>query len=148
MNSYLPLKTQIQRRTELYSIHRETHRENFSSEGAWIGPFARDNVAHSREWLWHAIAFLDGDEQDAALGTTLITATPNMPNHFNSLTAAQILLHYHDVVTDQARNYLIRLMNDGMAESVDFSLAITGVNNFSAMRALLFCNSVAGARPV
>jgi len=132
------LEFQAERRAELYAVHRDAHRESFSEDGAWIGRFKRDGVTHSREWLWHAIPFLAGDAQDIQFGNTLIAATPNQANHFNTITAAQILLHYEEQIDDAAHRHLHLLIKDGFAESIDFSLGVYGVNNFSAMRAFYF----------
>jgi len=132
------IEFQAERRAELYAAHREAHRASFSEDGVWIGRFKRDGVTHSREWLWHAIPFLAGSSADVQIGNTLVAATSNLANHFNSITAVQILLHYEEQLNEEARSHLYLLIHDGFAESVDFSLGVYGVNNFSAMRALFF----------
>jgi hypothetical protein len=129
---------QTDRRRQIYAVHRDIHRGHFDAEGRWTGPFSRDAVSESREWLWHAFAFLEGDEEDVRLGNTIVAATPNTANHFNSLSAAQLMLHYADRLDERAKVHLDRLMQDGFAESVDFSLAAFGVNNFTCLRALFF----------
>lgn len=129
---------QASRRSAIYALHRDTHRENFSDEGHWIGSFPRDDVGSSREWLWHSFAFMEGDDADQRLGNAIIAATPNLANHFNSLGAAQVWIHYEDRLVDAARDHLRTLINDGFAESIDFSFGASGVNNFTSMRAFFF----------
>ena len=126
------------RRSAIYALHRDTHRDHFSEDGNWVGPFDRDETAHSREWLWHSFAFLEGDAADRRLGDAIVAATPNTPNHFNSLGAAQVWIHYEDRLDDAAVEHLRTLINDGFAESIDFSFGANGVNNFTAMRAFFF----------
>jgi len=136
--STITIEQQARQRAELYAIHRNSHRDHFSDDGAWQGPLKRDGVNYAREWLWHAFAFLAGDEDDQRLGNAIVSATPNLGNHFNPIAAAQLMLHYQDVLEPRAAEHLIRIINDGFAEAVDYSLAITGVNNFSCMRAFFF----------
>ncbi|MFA5865521.1 MAG: hypothetical protein WC975_12650 [Phycisphaerae bacterium] len=129
---------QARRRAELYAIHREYHRKNFLSDGRWIGQFPRDRVDHSREYLWQAIVFLAGDETDIALGNAMIAQVPNVNNHFNPIAAADILLRYAPVLTPESIHILKKMINDSLSEAVDFALATSGLNNFTAMRAFLF----------
>lgn len=130
-------------REQLYAAHRRAHRAHFTSEGAWIGPGQRDDVGAAREWLWHAFAFLAGDEADIRLANAILAATPNVANGFNPIAAGHVLLRYGSRVEERARRVLLKIVNDGLGDAIDHSLAVTGVNNFSAMRALLF---VAAAR--
>jgi len=127
-----------QRRASLFAAHRDLHRAHFTEGGAWIGPGKRDDVGAAREWLWHAFAFLAGDERDARLASAILAAAPNLPNGFNPIAAAQLLARHGARIDDRARANLVRIVNDGLPDAIDHSLAVTGLNNFSAMRAMLF----------
>ena len=129
---------QSRRRSGIFKVHRDWHRDNFGIDGSWKGPFTRNGVTHAREWLWHATAFLAGDEVDVKLGNIIIRATPNVPNHFSSLIGIHLLLRYPDRLENESASHLRTIIFDGIAENVDFSLGITGLNNFSAMRAMFF----------
>ncbi len=134
----MQFKEQNQKRFEIFKMHRDWHRDNFGIDGSWKGPFTRNGVENAREWLWHAMAFLAGDEDDIKLGNIIIRATPNVPNHFNSVTGIQILLRYSDQLEDESVSHLRTIISDGIAENIDYSLGITGLNNFSSLRALFF----------
>ena len=131
----LTREEQAERRSAVYVLHRDTHRGNFAPDGSWVGLFNRGGVGYSREWLWHAVAFLEGDEADRRLGNAIVAATPNNENGFNGIAAATIWEWYEDVLDETARNHLLRIVNDQFAESIDFSFGATGLNNFTAMRA-------------
>ena len=90
----ITLECQGKRRNEIYALHVELNRHNFSDEGHWIGHDWGRGVGFSREMLWHSIAFLAGDENDIRLGNAIIRNTPNDPNHFNLITAVELLLQY------------------------------------------------------
>ena len=94
------------RRASIYAVHRDVHRVHFTQEGRWIGPGDRSDVGSSREWLWHAFAFLAGNEPDRRLGNAIAAATPNLPNHFNPIAAAQLILTYPDGLDSPAREHL------------------------------------------
>jgi hypothetical protein len=124
---------QSERRSRIYDLHRSVHRRNFSGDGAWLGEFPKDSVDDAREWLWHSLAFLAGDDEDVRLGNTLVAATPNNPNHFNPISAALILLRCNEQLDEKAQRHLVQIVKDNYAEGVDFAFAVSGLNNFSAM---------------
>jgi hypothetical protein len=127
-----------QKRASLFAAHRDLHRAHFTECGEWIGPGKRDDVGAAREWLWHSFAFLAGDERDVQLANAILAAAPNLPNGFNPIAAAQLLARHGGRIDGRARANLVRIVNDGLPDAIDHSLAVTGVNNFSAMRAMLF----------
>lgn len=129
---------QNHRRVEIFRVHRNWHRDNFGIDGHWKGPLSRNGVDNAREWLWHAMAFLAGNEADIKLGNIIIRATPNVPNHFSSIAGIHILLRYSDQLENESVSRLRAIIFDSIAENVDYSLSITGLNNFSAMRAMFF----------
>jgi len=124
---------QNERRANLYALHRQWHRDNFDENGAWIGKNPRNPEGDSREWLWHALAFLAGDEADIKLGNTILAATPNVANHFNGVSAAMVLLRYGELLRDETRQHLMSIVCDCHAEARDFAFAVNGVNNFASM---------------
>ena len=90
----MTLECQEKRRNDIYALHVELNRDNFSDDGCWIGQDWGRGVGFSREMLWHSIAFLAGDEDDIRIGNAMICNTPNNLNHFNPITAVEILLRY------------------------------------------------------
>ncbi len=130
-----------QNRTELYQAHRKRYRPCFATDGSWIeSQFGepREQVDYAREWLWHALAFLAGDESDIELANAILRATPNVANHFNPVVAAQILVRCKAQLSESTRKHLLQIVIDGIPEAIDSSLATAGLNNFTMMRAMLF----------
>ncbi len=124
---------QAGRRADLYALHREWHRRNFDDQGAWVGLTPRDPRGDSREWLWHALAFLAGYEEDVAQANTIMAYTPNVANHFNGISAALVMLRHGQLLRDDTRRHLLTIIRDCHAEARDFAFAVSGVNNFASM---------------
>ena len=131
-------EAQAKRREEIYALHRQTNRQHFRGDGRWADESLIGDLGRSREMLWHAIAFLAGDADDVALGNAIIRQTPNVANHFNGIAAADIWLHYEELLEGETVDALRVIINDLFAEMVDFGLGITGMSNYSSMLAFLF----------
>ena len=135
----MDIAAQSDRRNRVYRIHREAYRDQFSRDPDFTNVGSEeDRTIRSREILCHGLAFLAGDEHDIRLANTLIRGTPKVNNHFNPIIAAEILLRYQDVLEPSTKEALTAIINDGLPEAIDASLAVTGVHNFSMMRAFLF----------
>ena len=133
------LATQSDRRNQVYRIHREAYRDQFSQDPNFTNVGSeKDRIDRSRELLCHSLPFLAGDEHDIHLANTLIQGVPKVNNHFNPIIAAEICLRYQDVLEPSTKEALTEIVNDGLPEAIDASLAASGVHNFSMMRAFLF----------
>ena len=123
-----------QRRESLYAAHRDAHRSNFSQDGRWIGLGSRGDVSHAAK-VWHSFAFLSGDLADRRLAnailapqlqTSPITSARSSPRCWCATAASWR--------TTPARHWS-RSRKTASRKPSTHGWRLSGVNNFSAMRA-------------
>ena len=134
----MSIEAQKHRRSKIYALHRRCNRRYFRDDGRWLDDSIDTDAGLAREMLWHAMAFMAGDTDDVAFGNTIICQTPHVSNHFNPVAAASLWSHYEDKLSDDALDRLSAMINDNVAELVDFGLGMVGLNNYSSMLASFF----------